>query len=58
MSDYNDGLYRALKETDNFLKLINGLPSDMQLVMVRGFVANMLKEYEQPTLREIEERAA
>jgi hypothetical protein len=58
MSDYNDGLYRALKETDNFLKLINGLPSDMQLVMVRGFVANMLRKYEQPTLREIEERAA
>jgi hypothetical protein len=58
MSDYNDGLYRALKETDNFLKLINGLPSDMQLVMIRGFVANMLRKYEQPTLREIEERAA
>jgi hypothetical protein len=53
MSDYNDGLYRALKETDNFLKLINGLPSDMQLVMIRGFVANMLRKYEQP-----EERAA
>jgi hypothetical protein len=24
------------------------------LVMIRGFVANMLRKYEQPTLREIE----
>jgi hypothetical protein len=55
-SDHNDGLYRGLKETDNFLKLINGLPSEMQLVMIRGYVANMLKRYEQPA--EIQERAA
>jgi hypothetical protein len=53
MSDFQDGMHFALVETDDFLKLINGLPSEMQLVMVRGFVANMLRKYEQP-----EERAA
>lgn len=58
MTDYNDGFRHALQETDDFLKLINGLPSEMQLVMIRGFVANMLKKYQQPTLREIEEAAA
>jgi hypothetical protein len=58
MTDFQDGMHFALVETDDFLKLINGLPSEMQLVMIRGFVANMLRKYEQPTLREIEERAA
>jgi lipopolysaccharide/colanic/teichoic acid biosynthesis glycosyltransferase len=58
MTDYNDAYRDALRHLDELLKLINGLPSDMQLVMVRGFVANMLRKYEQPTLREIEERAA
>ena len=53
-SDFNDGFRFALQETDDFLKVINGLPSDMQLVMVRGYVANMLKKYEQPTLAQIE----
>jgi lipopolysaccharide/colanic/teichoic acid biosynthesis glycosyltransferase len=55
MTDFQDGMHFALVETDDFLKLINGLPSDMQLVMVRGYVANMLKKYEQPA--EIEEAA-
>jgi hypothetical protein len=54
MTDFNDGMHFALVETDDFLKLINGLPSEMQLVMVRGFVANMLRKYEQPTFAQIE----
>ncbi len=58
MTDFKDGMHLALQETDDFLKLINGLPSEMQLVMILGFVANMLKKYEQPTLREIQESAA
>jgi hypothetical protein len=58
MTDYNDAYRDALRGVDEELKSINGLPSEMQLVMVRGYVANMLRKYEQPTLREIEERAA
>jgi hypothetical protein len=53
-SPYNDAYRDALRGVDEELKSINGLPSEMQLVMVRGFVANMLRKYEQPTLREIE----
>jgi hypothetical protein len=58
MSDFQDGMHFALVETDDFLKLINGLPSDMQLVMVRGYVANMLRKYEQPTFTQIEQGEA
>jgi hypothetical protein len=58
MTDFQDGMHFALVETDDFLKLINGLPSDMQLVMVRGYVANMLRKYEQPTFTQIEQGEA